>query len=314
MTAATDWDRLLSPLLSARRFDETLLRSAGLVTGVFHVSIGMEATAAGLACVKAEGDIVMLGHRNHAHLVAIGSDPEALYREVLGRAGGAQQGRAGSMHLADASRGVPYTSAMLGGGAAVANGIALALARGGTGRLAFAFFGDGAMGEGIVYETFGLARAWHLPIVFVCESNAPAVERGRFAQLARAHGVAAVSVDGSSPRAAVRALSYAAAFARDGSGPHFVEATTAAWPGNATFIPKLERAFDVGRVANPPGDEFEAADPVRREAQALLSDGVPLDRLRALDAAISERMRRAFESAALAPPATGGVAHQDVWG
>ena len=314
MTATADWDRLLSPLLSARRFDETLLRSAELVTGVFHVSIGMEATAAALACVKANGDIVMLGHRNHAHLVAIGSNPEALYREVLGRAGGAQKGRAGSLHLADPGRGVPYTSAMLGGGAAVANGIALALARRGTGRIAFAFFGDGAMGEGIVYETFGLARAWQLPIVFVCESNASAVRRGRFAELARSHGVPAGLVDGSSARAAVGALSHAAAFARDGSGPHFIEATTAPWPGNATFIPRLERAFDIRRVADPPGNEFEAADPVRREALALLSDGVPHDRLRALDAAISQRMRRAFESARPAPPSPRCVAHEDVWG
>jgi TPP-dependent pyruvate/acetoin dehydrogenase alpha subunit len=315
MTAPTGWDRLLSPLLSARRFDEVLLRGAEHVIGVFHVSIGMEATAAALACVKSEHDVLMLGHRNHAHLVSIGSDPEVLYREMLGRDGGPQRGRGGSLHLADPARGVPYTSAMLGGSAALANGIALALGRRRTGGIAFACFGDGAMGEGLLYETIGLACAWQLPIVFVCESNALERRHGELATRARAHGLPAHVSDARRPRAVVRALDGAAQAARAGDGPQFLEARSAPWPGNSSFIPHLKRAFDLAASAGPPSDDpFAAHDPVRCEARALLDEGVPMERLLELDACVSDRMRAAFDAAAAAPGAPARVALEDVWG
>ena len=103
-------------MLRGRRFDETLIAHAELVSGVFHVSIGMEGTAAALAAARTPADLIMLNHRNHGALAAIGSDLETMFREILGRDGGPQRGRAGSLHLADAANGVPYTSAMVAGG------------------------------------------------------------------------------------------------------------------------------------------------------------------------------------------------------
>lgn len=314
MTSGPGWDRLLSPLLAARRFDETLLAGAELLTGVFHVSIGMEATAAALRCVRARGDVLMPGHRNHAHLVAAGSEPEQLYRELLGRDGGTQRGRGGSLHLADPLRGVPYTSAMLGGGAAIANGIALAMARRRAGAIAFAAFGDGAMGEGIVFEAFGLACAWRLPVLFVCESNAAEGRAGSLAGLARAHGLSASTVDGRDPRGTLAAVEHAARSVRAGAGPHFLEVHTEPWPGNATFIPRLTRALELESVERPPTDEFDAGDPVRAEARALLAERIPLELMLDVDAAISARMQLAFEAAAAAPAPAPEAAFEAVWG
>jgi TPP-dependent pyruvate/acetoin dehydrogenase alpha subunit len=310
------WDRLLAPLVRARRFDETLVERAGLVTGVFHVSIGMESTAAALACVRSAADVIMLSHRNHGHLAAIGSDPEQLYRELLGRDGGPQRGRAGSLHLADPANGVPYTSAMLGGGVALSAGVALAERRCGGSGIVFAFFGDGAMGEGIVYETLNLAAAWSLPIVFVCENNAPAGREGTAARLANGHDVPAVVVDARRPRATLEALSHSAAAARAGEGPQFLEAGSEPWPGNSTFLPHSagELEFDRLERPEPSGERFAAGDPVRDEAVALLGEGVSLEAIRELDAAIRERIRIAFEAAAGAPVAPASVATEDVWG
>jgi TPP-dependent pyruvate/acetoin dehydrogenase alpha subunit len=312
---SAEWDRLLAPLLRARRFDEVLVENADLVTGVFHVSIGMEATAAALSRVRTREDAVMLGHRNHGHLVALGSDPAHLYRELLGRDGGPQRGRGGSLHLADPGNGVPYTSAMLGGGAAVANGLALAKRHRQAPGIVFAFFGDGAMGEGIVFEALGLARAWLLPIVFVCESNAPAGSpEGVLAALADAHGVPAAAVDARKPRDTLRALETAATSARGGAGPRFLEARSEPWPGNATFIPHPAGTLELERVGAPAADAFEAGDPVRAEAGELLAGGIPIERVLELDSAIGERMAGAFEQACRAPLTPAEVAVEAVLG
>ena len=117
---ATDRLERFRTMLRARRVDERLIAGAELITGVYHVSIGMEATAAALAATRTGDDLITLGHRNHGALAAIGSDLETMYREILGRAGGPQRGRAGTLHLADAARGVPYTSAMVAGRPALA--------------------------------------------------------------------------------------------------------------------------------------------------------------------------------------------------
>jgi acetoin:2,6-dichlorophenolindophenol oxidoreductase subunit alpha len=307
------WDRLLAPMLRARRFDELLVENAALVDGVFHVSIGLEATAGALAWVRSDADSVMLGHRNHAHLVAIGSAPELLYRELLGRDGGPQRGRAGSFHLADPPRGVAYTSAMLGGAAALAAGLALAKQRLGEPGVALAFFGDGAMGEGLIYETFNLAAAWRLPVVFVCENNGDATGAGAFSTIAEAHDIASTTADGRRPRETLAALQAASGAARQPGGAHFLEVVSEPWPGNSTFRAHPLPRLDFGTVRADAGDAFAAGDPVRAEARALLADGIELECLIELDAAITDRMTQAFAAAARAPLAPAVTALEAVW-
>jgi TPP-dependent pyruvate/acetoin dehydrogenase alpha subunit len=307
------WDRLLAPLLRARRFDEILVEGAALVTGVFHVSIGMESTAAALACVRTPADVIMLGHRNHGHLAALGSDYELLYRELLGRDGGPQRGRAGSLHLADPERGVPYTSAMLGGGPALSAGLALAKRRRGQPGIVFTFFGDGAMGEGLLYETFNLAALWQLPVLFVCENNAPPEREGALARLAEAHGVGGGVVDGRHPRDVLARLTWAADRVRANAGPWFLEVGSEPWPGNSTFLPHPTPWLDLGLVSDPPADAFAAGDPVRAEARALQQEGTAAAALRELDQAITGAARAAFAAAAAADPAPAAIALDSVW-
>ena len=303
---------LLAALLRARRFDELLVENGRLVRGAFHVSIGMEATAAALAAVRRESDVVMLNHRNHGHLAALGTDPEIMYRELLGR-DGPQRGRSGSFHLADPSRGVPYTSAMLGGGPALAAGLALAKRRRREPGIALAVFGDGAMGEGIMYETFNLAVTWRLATVFLCENNAPAGEAGELARLAAAHGLGADVVDGRLPRETCDALSRACEAARSGGPPQFLEIGSEPWPGNATFLPHVTPWLKLNTVSDPPRDAFDAGDPVRAQARVLLHEGTAMDELLALDREISGRARAAFAAAVEAPAAPVSAALEAVW-
>jgi pyruvate dehydrogenase E1 component alpha subunit len=307
------WDRLLAPLLRARRFDEVLVKSAGLITGVFHVSIGVEASAAAVSVVRDHADTIMLGHRNHGHLVALGTDPEIMYREILGRDGGPQRGRAGSLHLCDPGRGVPYTSAMLGGAAALGAGVALAKQRRAETGIVFTFFGDGAMGEGVMYETLNLSAAWRLPLVLVCDNNAADGGPVAHSEVAAAHGAVADTVDGRDPRATVSALAAAAARARSGAGPQFLEVRSEPWPGNATFIPQTSGTVDLAAAAEPAVDRFAAGDPVLAEARALLADGVTMATMLELDERITGSIRSALRAAAEAPPPPEEAALEHVW-
>jgi TPP-dependent pyruvate/acetoin dehydrogenase alpha subunit len=123
--------------------------------------------------------------------------------------------------------------------------------------------------------------------------------------------VSSAVADARRPREVLRALQEAASAVRAEGGPQFVEANSEPWPGNATFIPRLERPLDLTSSANGPFDE---GDPVRCEAQALLDEGVSLDRLLGLDASISERMRAAFDAASAAPGSPPSVGVEHVWG
>jgi TPP-dependent pyruvate/acetoin dehydrogenase alpha subunit len=310
-------------MLRARRFDETLMANAALVTGVFHVSVGMEATAAALAAERRAGDLITLNHRNHGVLAAIGSDPELAYREILGRDGGPQRGRAGTLHLADGARGVPYTSAMVAGGPALAVGMALARKRLRQDGIVFAFLGDGALGEGAMHESLNLAALWQLPVLFVCESNAaPAQGRANPMQAARTlhslasvHQIPALAVDAGDAEAIAAAMAEQTASVRAGGGPIFIEARTPPWPGNSTFIPALVTAeLDLRDAAAEPSPGWPELDPLLREARALLEAGTPLEELLELDCAIAARAREAFTRAAAAGPAPGQAAFEGVWG
>jgi len=320
-------DRLtrLAAMLRARRFDETLIANAELVSGVFHVSIGHEGVAAALAGARTASDLIMLNHRNHGALAAIGTDLEVSYREILGRDGGPQRGRAGSLHLADAANGVPYTSAMVAGGVALAVGMALAKQRLAREGIVFSFFGDGAMGEGALYESLNLAALWQLPLLLVCESNAPADrDSGRanalqaartLTGLAEVHQIPATAVDGADPEAVAATMDAAVAAVRAGGGPRFIEARLPPWPGNATFLPRLVGGELDLRDAEEAGEAgaWSAVDPVLAEARALLRDGVALADLLALDRSVRASVQRAFASAADAPRAPDAVATSGVW-
>jgi TPP-dependent pyruvate/acetoin dehydrogenase alpha subunit len=310
-------------MLRARRFDETLIAHSELVTGVFHVSIGMEATAAALAGVRADGDLITLNHRSHGALAAIGCDPQLIYGEILGRDGGPQRGRAGTLHLADASRGVPYTSAMVAGGPALAVGMALARKRLGQPGIVFAFLGDGALGEGAMHESLNLASLWQLPVLFVCESNAAAVpghaNRMQAARtlhsLAEVHQIPSRALDAGEAEVIAAAMGEDAAAVRAGAGPRFIEARTPQWPGNASFIPTQSGGvLDLRDAAAPaPPAGWPALDPLLREARALLAAGANIEQLLELDALIATAAAEAFARAAAAAPAPSAAAFDQVW-
>jgi TPP-dependent pyruvate/acetoin dehydrogenase alpha subunit len=154
-----------------RRFEETLLDlfSEGKLMGTTHTCIGQEANAVGvISNLDPMSDVVFSNHRCHGHYLAFTDDDFGLLSEVMGKVTGVCGGKGGSQHL---HSGNFYSNGVLGSIAPVATGIALAQRERGLGGVSVVFLGDGALGEGVVYESLNIASLWKLPVLFVVENN-----------------------------------------------------------------------------------------------------------------------------------------------
>ena len=156
-----------------RLFEEQaneLYRSAKM-PGLTHLYIGEEAVAVGVCSALRRDDWITSTHRGHGHCLAKGAEPGRMFAELLGKEAGYCRGKGGSMHIADHENGNLGANAIVGGSAGIATGAALSAKRRGTDQVAVCFFGEGALGQGLVYEVMNMAALWTLPVVYVCENN-----------------------------------------------------------------------------------------------------------------------------------------------
>jgi len=165
-----DNETLYHGMLRIRRFEETVLEEfpRGRFYGTTHTYLGQEANAVGVLSHMEPDDIVVSNHRSHGHFLAYGGDMHSLFAELMGRATGVSGGRGGSQHLHWRNF---YSNGILGGTLPLAAGMALAEKIKGSSAITFAFLGDGALGEGVVYETLNMASLWAVPVLFVVENN-----------------------------------------------------------------------------------------------------------------------------------------------
>jgi pyruvate dehydrogenase E1 component alpha subunit len=229
----------------------------GELPGLLHLCAGQEAGVAGVIAHLTRTDMVTSTHRNHGHGLAKGIDPAAMMTELYGRAGGANDGKGGSMHVADASVGLLAAGGIVGAGAPLALGPALAAKLDGRPDVAVTFFGDGGAQQGTVLESMNLAAVWNLPAIFVCENNvfgqATPVTYASAAQphaRAAGFGIPAEIVDGQDVLAVYEAAGRAIARAREGGGPSFLEIRTysyhGGWEGESKKsyrLPEIEAEF-----------------------------------------------------------------------
>ena len=228
-----EWYRRMRRL---RRFE---MRAAELVgdgeiMGPVHEYIGEEAVAVGVCAALRADDVITSTHRGHGHILAKGGAPDRMYAELLGRESGYNHGRGGSMHIADFALGIFGANGIVGAGAPMACGAAHTFKIRGEDRVAVPFFGDGAMNQGVLLESFNLAVVLCLPVVFACENNGFAISSpidemlgGELVERAAGFGLPVQSVDGMDARAVHAATSAAVERARAGDGPTFLEFRTA---------------------------------------------------------------------------------------
>jgi acetoin:2,6-dichlorophenolindophenol oxidoreductase subunit alpha len=286
---------LLDAMIRIRGIEAALQVASveGLLEGPVHVSLGQEAAAVGLAKAMRADDVLLSNHRGHAHALALGLDPYRVIAEIVGHRDGLAQGRGGSMHLFDPEAGFLGTNVIVGGNAGVVLGAAMALQIEGRPRAAVVVFGDGAMGSGIVYESFNLAVLWKLPVLFVCENNGYAELTPTRVHLssppadrARAFGLHAASVDGIDVAAVAQAAHDSLKRARAGT-PAFLEIRSFRFGGHyaadaARYRPEGEDDLwrrtkcpiaDLARKIGAPAGEAEGAvERLRDEVLGLVKE------------------------------------------
>src|SRR5215475_490818 len=160
-------------MLLIRRFEEKAgqLYGMGLIGGFCHLYIGQEAVVTGMQMAREEGDQVITAYRDHGHMLACGMDPKGVMAELTGRRGGYSRGKGGSMHMFSAEKGFYGGHGIVGAQVPIGTGIGFAHRYKNDGFIAVTYFGDGAVNQGQVYESFNMAELWKLPVVYVIENN-----------------------------------------------------------------------------------------------------------------------------------------------
>jgi pyruvate dehydrogenase E1 component alpha subunit len=295
-------DKLLQcyrTMATIRAFEERLHIDFGRgdIPGFVHLYAGEEAAATGIMSHLGDGDRIASTHRGHGHCIAKGVDVVEMMKEIYGKKGGACNGKGGSMHIADVSKGMMGANGILGAGAPLVCGAALAAKFRKKGEVAISFIGDGASNQGTFLESLNLAAVWNLPALFVVENNGYAESTSRdyatavdsYVDRAAGFGLPGITVDGTDFFAVYEAAGEMIKRAREGGGPGLLEckmvrffghfegdAQTYRGEGELDNI-RAERdcmkkfSAQVAAAGVISADELKA---VEREAQALIENAV----------------------------------------
>jgi pyruvate dehydrogenase E1 component alpha subunit len=242
--------QMYAQMYRIRIFEEQVneLYTSAKMPGLAHLYIGQEAVAVGVCHALRADDYITSTHRGHGHCLAKGAAVDRMFAELLGKAAGYCRGKGGSMHIADQERGNLGANAIVAGSTGIATGAAFTAKRLGTGRVAACFFGEGALGQGVLYEVMNLASLWKLPVIYVCENNLyneythyADTTAGEMLARPKAFGIRTEDVDGQDVRAVYAATQRAVAAARGGQGPAFLLCHTYRFLGH--HVGDVNRAY-----------------------------------------------------------------------
>jgi TPP-dependent pyruvate/acetoin dehydrogenase alpha subunit len=236
-----DYLRIYRQMFRIRTFEDNAnqLYLSAKMPGLTHMYSGQEAVAVGICEALEDSDKITSTHRGHGHCVAKGAEFKAMFCELLGKADGYCRGKGGSMHIADQAHGNLGANAIVGGSAGIATGAALSAKRLGTKDVTVCFFGDGALGQGLLYEVMNMAALWKLPVIYACENNlygeytkVEEMAAGALTARAAAFGIETHVVDGQDVLAVNQLARELVARARRGEGPFFIQLDTYRYYGH----------------------------------------------------------------------------------
>jgi TPP-dependent pyruvate/acetoin dehydrogenase alpha subunit len=287
------------------------LFKSGRIPGFIHLSIGQEAIAVGIAAALEIDDTVASTHRGHGHALAKGMTTDALFQEIVGNEKGPCKGRGGSLHVADFSVGMLGANGIVAAGVPIALGSAFAHKQLKSRRVAVSFFGDGALAEGVLYESLNLAKLWKLPLLFVCENNgwsefspSSTQYRGNLSALSSSFDIRFASVDGNDVEAVNVIAASILPMLRQGDGPAVIECVTHRVHGHYEGDPQAYRKG----ISEP-----ETTDPIELVRARLVTLGVGRDRIAEVEAAAMREVDSAAESAAITAPTDVALRLGDVY-
>jgi TPP-dependent pyruvate/acetoin dehydrogenase alpha subunit len=282
------WLHMYEQMLKIHHFEEEVneLYKTARMPGLAHLYSGEEAIAVGVCEALNREDTITSTHRGHGHCLAKGAQVDRMFAELLGKAAGYCKGKGGSMHIADPETGNLGANAIVGGGGGIATGAALSAKMRGTSQVSVCFFGDGALGQGVLYEVMNMAALWKLPVIYVCENNHYSeytffseVTAGELKARPQAFGIPVEEVDGQDVRQVYCTAMRLVEAARRGEGPAFLICDTYRYYGH--------HVGDINRTYYRPKEEEQAwrtqHDPIQlmgdwlcsaRSVQASLLDDI----------------------------------------
>jgi TPP-dependent pyruvate/acetoin dehydrogenase alpha subunit len=313
------WLRMYRQMVAIRQFEAQVneLYTRALMPGLAHLYIGQEAVAVGVCEALERTDYITSTHRGHGHCLAKGASPDQMFAELLGKKAGYCKGKGGSMHIADPATGNLGANAIVCGSAGIATGAAFSARRLGNGRVAVCFFGEGALGQGVLYEVMNLAQLFKLPVIYVCENNLyteythySETTAGDILMRATAFGLEAAGVDGQDVRSVHDISQRLVDRARQGDGPAFLLCNTYRYHGH--------HVGDINREYYRSKQEEQLwkteRDPIANFGKWLvdekLADTAALDRMQA---ELESEMKKAVDFAVAAPYPTVDEVAEDVY-
>jgi len=304
-------------MLTIRRFEERAgaLYGQGLIGGFCHLYIGQEAVVTGMQAASQKGDAFTTTYRDHAHMIAVGTDPKIVLAELLGRAGGCSRGKGGSMHMFDLENNFYGGHGIVGANVPIGAGIAFANKYRENDSLSMVYFGDGAANQGQVYEAWNMASLWQLPVVFVIENNEYAMGTSTHRSAANpdfytrgeSFGIPGIKVDGMDVIKVYEASQKIYEHVRSGKGPYLVEMKTYRYRGHSMSDPANYRTKE--EVA----DIKETKDPIINLQKMMLEQGIAGEGdFKSIDKKVKDIIAEAVEFAKSSPEPDANELYTDV--
>ncbi len=313
------WLHMYEQMLKIRHFEETVneLYKGARMPGLAHLYSGEEAVAVGVCENLKPDDYITSTHRGHGHCLAKGASVNRMFAELLGKAPGYCKGKGGSMHIADPETGNLGANAIVAGSGGIATGAAFSSKMRKSGQVAVCFFGDGAMGQGVLYEVMNMAAVWKLPVLYVCENNLYTeytfyreVMAGSLRARPEAFGILTEEVDGQDVRKVYTTASRLVEHARRGDGPAFLICNTYRYHGH--HVGDINRAY----YRSKEEEELwkETHDPIRLLAGWLQNRcGVQLSILDNIEEQVDQEINAGVEFAESAPYPLISEVNEDVY-
>jgi len=242
--------RMYRQMARIRTFEDNAnqLYLSAKMPGLTHMYSGEEAVAVGICEALEKTDHITSTHRGHGHCIAKGAEYKKMFCELLGKEEGYCRGKGGSMHIADQDHGNLGANAIVGGSAGIATGAALSARRLGKKDVTVCFFGDGALGQGVLYEVMNMAALWKLPVIYACENNlygeythVSEMAAGKLTDRPEAFGIETFEVDGQDVLAVNALAQDLVARGRNGEGPFFVLLNTYRYNGH--HVGDIDRSY-----------------------------------------------------------------------
>ncbi len=291
------------------------LFAEGRIPGFVHLYIGEEAVATGVCANLKESDYITSTHRGHGHIIAKGGDLKYMFAELFGKETGYCKGKGGSMHIADADRGILGANGIVGAGHNIAVGAGLSAKYRGTDQVCVCFFGDGSTNQGTFHEALNMASIWKLPVIFVCENNLYGISMHQsrhqaiqdVADRAVAYNIPGVVVDGNDVLAVYEAAKEAIDRARSGQGPTLIECKTYRHRGHFEGDPTIYR--DPEEV-----NEWLQKDPIIRLREFMLDNNLLAEEdIKKIDEEIAAEIEEAIKFAEDSPFPPVEAAVEDIY-